>query len=338
MVHVIPLKTPTAAHDGHARPINLRTDLGQLADLMELAFADTMDSGGRAALQEMRALSRLGPGAAFLARMSELGRGVSLGYVWEEDGRIVGNVSIYPADWPTQFGMTYIVANVAVHPDYQGRGIARHLMNCSMRMIAERGGDRAILQVDYHNHRARHLYRSLGFVQERTFVTWRRSGYGEIPQPPQADVYIRRRRRSEWRQEMALAERVRPHAQGGLGWMRPLHVGLFQRGLWQNIKDFINLGHIERLVIVEQDTPDIVRGSAWVETAFGINARLTLMVDSAHRGIYDDILLNNIVKRYGRGVITCEHPLDDVVTDGTLAHYRFRRGRQTVHMRWEPDV
>lgn len=338
MVHVIPFKTPATAHNDHARPINLRTDLAQLADLMELAFADAMDSSGRAALQEMRTLSRLGPGAALLARMSELGRGVSLGYVWEQDGRIVGNVSVYPADWPPQFGLTYIIANVAVHPDYQGRGIARHLMHLSMRMIAERGGSRAILQVDHSNDRARPLYRSLGFVEERTFVSWRRSGYGEIPEPPPADAYIRRRRRPEWRQEMALAERIRPHAQGGLGWLRPLHIGLFRRGLWGSLKDFINLNHTERLVIVDRDTPDTVRGAAWIETAFGINARLTLLLEPAYRGIYDDILLNNIVQRYGRGVITCEHPLDDVVTCGALAHYRFRRGRQTVHMRWEPGA
>ena len=34
------------------RPVNVRTDLAQLADLMEITFHDTMDESGRAAIRE----------------------------------------------------------------------------------------------------------------------------------------------------------------------------------------------------------------------------------------------------------------------------------------------
>ncbi|MCZ7543814.1 MAG: hypothetical protein M5R40_09870 [Anaerolineae bacterium] len=43
------------------RPVNLRIDLGGIADLIEICFADQMDAQGRATVREMRALSRLGP-------------------------------------------------------------------------------------------------------------------------------------------------------------------------------------------------------------------------------------------------------------------------------------
>ncbi len=331
MVHIMP--SPQAATHNGSRPVNLRTDLAPLADLIELVFADTMDSSGRAALREMRTLSRIGPGVHMMAQMSEMTHGVSLGYVWEEDGRIVGNVSVYPATWPSSFGTTYIIANVSVHPDFRGRGIARHLMERSMQMIQGKGA-RAILQVDHDNHSARHLYRSLNFTEERTFVTWRRNSYGQVPDAPAEDVYIRSRRRSEWRQEMALAGVVRPQLAGGLGWLRPLHTKYFRRGWLQQINDFINLRGVERLVAVSQRDLETIRGSAWVETAFGINTRITLLIDPLYRGVYDDILLNNIIKRYGRGVVACEHPEDDVITSGVLARYRFNRQRTVVHMRW----
>ena len=83
------------------RPVNLRTDLVPLADLIEIAFADTMDSSGRAAVREMRTLSRLGPGLSVLLGMNDLAQGVGLGFVWIEDGRLVGNTSVYPTSLPT---------------------------------------------------------------------------------------------------------------------------------------------------------------------------------------------------------------------------------------------
>ena len=316
------------------RPVNLRTDLAPLADLIELVFADTMDSGGRAALREMRALSKFGPGLNVLARMNDMAQGISLGYVWVEDGQLIGNVSVYPASWPQSFGQTYIIANVDVHPDYRGHGIARQLMQQSMQMIASKGGKRAILQVDEDNTHARTLYKTLDFVDERTFITWRRSSSGVIPSPAQVDnAFIRHRRRSEWQRERQLAEEIRPQWQGGLGWMRPLHGQYFKRGFWRSLNDMVNLRGIERMVVEDSDRQ--YKGSLWIETAITGRTQLTLLVPNANRGIYDDLLLNNVVKRYGRSVLVCEHPADDVISAGVLKRYRFAQQRNVVHMRWD---
>ena len=103
-------KQPVPPKDG-LRPVNLRTDLAPLADLIELAFADTMDNSGRAAVREMRYLSRMGPGLNVLAGVSDLTQGIGLGYVWIEDARLIGNVSIYPANWPSDAGDAWIIAN-----------------------------------------------------------------------------------------------------------------------------------------------------------------------------------------------------------------------------------
>lgn len=58
------------------RPVNLRTDLAPLADLIELAFADSMDNSGRAAIREMRTLSRVAPGLGALLNVNEVAPGV----------------------------------------------------------------------------------------------------------------------------------------------------------------------------------------------------------------------------------------------------------------------
>ena len=125
---------------GGLHPVKLSRDLADLADLIEIAFADAMDDSGRAALREMRALSKMGAGLDMLGRLNDLAVGISHGYVWIADGKLVGNVSVYPADWPSQLGRAWIIANVAVHPAYQRRGIARRLMQASLEMIQRRGG------------------------------------------------------------------------------------------------------------------------------------------------------------------------------------------------------
>ena len=89
-VSVRPIVARPPAADG-VRPVNLRTDLRPLADLIELVFSDSMDSSGRSAIREMRFLSQMGYGLKLIARMNELALGISLGFVYIMDGKLVGN-------------------------------------------------------------------------------------------------------------------------------------------------------------------------------------------------------------------------------------------------------
>lgn len=321
------------------RPVNLRTDLAPLADLIELVFADSMDSNGRAALREMRLLSKWSVGLPLLAHINETATGIDLGYVWIEDGKLVGNVSVYPARWPAGLGGAWIIANVGVHPDYQRRGIARRLMHASMDMIRARGGKHAILQVDYHNYKAHDLYTQLGFVDERAFSLWRRSGSPRVPIPMQdLALHISHRRRSEWLIEYALAQRMRPMYQGGLGWLRPLHPSFFRSSVWRWLTDLVNLRRLERLVIRHPEDESLL-ASMWVESGFGAATRLTLLMDEPsrefHPAAYTEALISTAVRRFGPEVLTIEHPYEDDFTNAVLEHYRFIRQRTVMHMRWD---
>ncbi|MCB9455280.1 MAG: GNAT family N-acetyltransferase [Anaerolineaceae bacterium] len=336
MVSLNVSQNPSSVSDG-PRLINLRTDLYPLADLIEMAFADSMDSSGRAAIREMRALSRLGPGLNLLARANELAQGVSMGYVWVEDGRLVGNVSVYPTSWPKDQGKTWIIANVAVHPDYRQRGIATRLMDASLNMIRQEKGRRAVLQVDFNNANAIHLYQRLGFVEERTWTTWRRSWNDRSPVMPlhEKTLRIARRTRSEWAAEYALAKRLRPPDHGGLGWLRPLHPQLFRVPLQKRLMSWLSLRSLDRMVI--HDDHDALGAILWIERQLGAGGiHLTLMVEPQYQGYYDEVLLNAAVRRYGGAEnLLIEHPTDDEEAALLFRRYRFEPRRTLTHMHWE---
>jgi GNAT superfamily N-acetyltransferase len=337
---VVTLSLEQTSQSSGLRPVNLRTDLVPLADLIEIAFADTMDSSGRAAVREMRTLSRLGPGLGVLLGMNDLAQGVGLGFVWIEDGRLVGNTSVYPTSLPN--GFAWIIANVAVHPDYRGRGIASRLVQASLDMIRQRrrnGNSPAILQVEADNATAQHIYTRLGFVAERSWTQWRRSSTVRTPPPydyaTHKSIYITRRRPNEWRQEYALAQRLRPSALGGLGWMRPLHPSLFRRPLLKRLGDAISFRSIERLVI--RGDQDELRAVMWLESAFAASSvQLTLMVEPEFQGEYNEALINLAARQYSlRSALSLEHPTDDLTTAAVLQRYNFHAQRTLIHMHTE---
>ena len=55
------------------------------------------------------------------------------------------------------------INNIAVHPDYRGRGLSRQLMQRLIEMAAEKGVKELYLEVRTGNLIAQNLYRSLGF-------------------------------------------------------------------------------------------------------------------------------------------------------------------------------
>lgn len=329
-------QTSASSVDG-PRPVNLRTDLGPLADLIEVAFASTMDNSGRAAVSEMRALSRISAGLGVLSGLNDVAQGMRMGYVWIADGKLVGNVTVYPADGRGFDGKTWVIVNVATHPDYQRRGIAYHLMRASMEMIRERGGTKAILQVDADNPGARNLYLRLGFIEERAWTTWRRPSQYHKPAPFEQNIHITHRRADEWKAEYQLADYVRPAALGGLGWLRNMHPGYFRKGVWGQISDWFSFRSVERLIIRSEDQSSIL-ASLWIEnTLMSSASHLTLLVHPDYEGVYDEALLNTVVRRFGSAPISIEHPADRLTTSAILRRYQFAPKRDVIHMRWDID-
>lgn len=154
---------------GQIRPLNPRRDLVRVADLIELCFAESLDPDGQRYLKRMRQAGKSNRGRLFDShRFFE--NLTADGFVWQEDGDIIGNISLIP------FGSLarpiYLIANVAVHPDYRRRGIARALTLAAMEKAQSRRVRSIWLQVRENNSAAVHLYETLGFIERARRTTW----------------------------------------------------------------------------------------------------------------------------------------------------------------------
>lgn len=144
------------------RPFDLGRDLRPVARLIADAFADELDVQGEAALRELRVMGHMSGLIRLLSRSTGEFQDVFNGFVWIEDGRLVGNVTVQRA---ASGSGRWQIANVAVDPDYRGRGISRALMETALDYIDEMGGSWAVLQVRERNTIARGLYERMRFEE-----------------------------------------------------------------------------------------------------------------------------------------------------------------------------
>lgn len=155
---------------GPVRPFDVRRDLSRVADLVELCFNDTLDRDGQRYLQQMRSAAR-NPGylqwAGLLAERTSMPLS---GYVWEEGERLVGNLTLIP--YYSLGRRYYLIANVAVHPDFRQQGIARSLTSRAIAHARQRGAQSVWLHARQENAGALRLYHSAGFVERARRTTW----------------------------------------------------------------------------------------------------------------------------------------------------------------------
>ncbi len=180
----------------HIRPLDTRKDMLVVADLIEICFGSQLDPDGAAYLEHVRkaALDQR------LVRWSyAAGEMISYplnGYVCEKDGQVVGNLSIIPFYWKREW--YYLIANVAVHPDFRQQGIA-HSMTAKALEHLYRLPIRAVwLHVREDNLPARHLYDTFQFRERYMRDTWISSEMTANLDRPVPGVLIEPPRREDW--------------------------------------------------------------------------------------------------------------------------------------------
>lgn len=213
--------THSPTHEG-LRPLNARRDMRAVARVIETAFAGQLDANGRRMIRQMKTLGRFGWIGWLVAQLILPPAAYPLGFVWEQDETVVGNASLLPDG---RYPGRWILANVAVLPEYRHRGIARALVTSAIDLAARRGGLELVLQVDVRSEPAHRLYESLGFVTQTTRTTWWRSSDSRVPAEPETPAQIRPRRDEDWPQQFALARSLFPE---GLLWPSPLRADVFR--------------------------------------------------------------------------------------------------------------
>ena len=203
----------------HLRRMDPQRDLLKVTDLVEFCFAETLDPDGRRYLQHMRRVARSSRVGRWAAGISDPLIQRMMGYVWEEDGEPVGNLSLIPQPYKGQ--SQYLIANVAVHPDWRGRGIARALTQAALAQV---GDAHVWLHVRRENLPAVNLYQTAGFRTRGIRTTWRLEP--GAAGSPQADIRVRSQQRSDWELQREWLEELHPQAfrwyfSMPLDWLRP---------------------------------------------------------------------------------------------------------------------
>lgn len=266
-------------------------------------------------------LWRLNPGASKLA----------LGYVWEMDGRIVGNATVLT----TTTRGRYLIVNVAVHPDYRHSGIARQLMESAMDLVRARHGREIMLQVENDNEPALKLYRSLSFKDIGSVTTWRApsSRLREIPvsQGDEGAPFTRELRRKEWQEAYELD--LTAH-EPDLNWPDPLPTDAYRQGILRWFENALSGRRSETWAVADQD--GLLTGLASIWTDWAAPYRANLRVHPEWRGQLERPLLAKLVRRLRhlpRREARFDHPDDDNLVRQLLHETNFQPKRTLCHMR-----
>ena len=141
----------------HIRPLDPVHDMPEVLNLVELGFQTELDPQGWKMLKQMRQVYSPGNVAhSLVGPVTD-----TTGFVWEEDGHIVGNLSLRHAAPRSARGR--LIGNVVVHPEYQGQGIGRALMEKAIARAREHDANWVGLEVRADNAVAHTLYEHLGF-------------------------------------------------------------------------------------------------------------------------------------------------------------------------------
>jgi GNAT superfamily N-acetyltransferase len=221
--------------DPHIRPINIRHDLTAIADLIETAFAGQMDAEGRDYLHHIRQIAR-GIGSYLIDGNSpETSQFPFHGYLWEEDGRIIGNLTLIPVRKSRM--RTYFIANVAVLPEYRGRGIARRLTDRAIAHVKAHDGKRIYLQVRHDNLTAQHIYKTTGFEEFACRTNWVLSRNGRTHPSADPTIRVTRRYKTDWTQQKDWLISLYPPE---IAWNLPISLERLKPDLLGNIMSFLN--------------------------------------------------------------------------------------------------
>ena len=218
---------PVKANDHpNLRPLNVLRDLSAVADLIELCFSPTMDNDGQRYLSDMRRASHDDSFLRWASRMTETASLPLMGYVWEQDGQIIGNASLIP--FREKGKRIFLVANVATHPDHRRRGIGRALTESVMKQARDKKASAIWLHVRDDNYGAIKLYRELGFQEMARRTTWYANLDTRVPYPD-TDIEVVPRQPRFWPQQLDWLRRLYPD---GLSWYHAWNLKTFRPGLW----------------------------------------------------------------------------------------------------------
>jgi GNAT superfamily N-acetyltransferase len=314
------------------RPIDLNKDSRQILNLLDMAFGPIPRGRGQRMLITPSAMNT---GSLFGSRIGSYFGNVAPGFVWEEGGRIVGTLSLLEARKPGR----YLVANVAVNPQYKRRGIATGLMISTMDYIRSLGGHEVLLQVERDNDAANSLYsalnyRSLGEVNrwEATSIRLRL-----VASPANLDIHIRPASHRDAEAAFLLDRRCMPF---DLRWPNPPEPKMYEKSLWRRFSDLLNGRKMDIWVAdapLDRSRKRRMVGLAYIESEWSRPHEIAIRVPFEQKSRIERALLSTVVgkiKQNRSGRLRMSHPAqDDSMTDLLKeANFTVKRSLRVMHI------
>lgn len=145
-------------------PFDPARDLGAVARLLEESFREE----SAIAFSRVPLMRELGIFLWTLNYIPAFPENIS-GFVWLEEGRIVGNLTLTRDEgWSDR----YFISNVAVKREYRRKGIARQLVRAALDELQSQSARWALLNVRPTNPGAIQLYKEFGFQEIEMRGDW----------------------------------------------------------------------------------------------------------------------------------------------------------------------
>jgi predicted N-acetyltransferase YhbS len=281
-----------------------------------------MDADGQSYLRQMRRASHDESWLKWATASAENASSIPLtGYVWEQDGRIVGNTSVI--NFRHRNKRVALIANVAVHPSYRHRGIARAVTERGMNHAREHKADEIWLHVRPENADAVDLYSDLGFRERARRTTWNAEGDSTIP--PQTNVLPRLAR--FWPQQREWLNRLHPEE---LAWYRSWDFNSLAPGFWTWLYLLFVDINLRQWASVQADQPQAVL--SWTPNGARLEPLwLALPADASPQAVTSVLL--HARRELGRHKLVLEHPAGP--WDEAIRAAGFRVERTLLWMRAE---
>jgi ribosomal protein S18 acetylase RimI-like enzyme len=266
------------------RPFDVRRDLEQVANLVELCFADTLDADSKRYLNHMRNVAKEKSALGWITFIPELANLPLTGYVWQEDDQIVGNITLIP--YSVKGKRFFLIANVAVYPEFRRRGIARYLTLEAMAYARKYNAPSIWLHVRQENTSAFQLYERLGFVERTRRISWISSGEASLGSSKDFD-HFRPPERSHWKQQRKWLIKSYPPE---ISWHLPLRMSNLAPGILGTINRYFQNIYITQWAALNNNR---LQGAlSWQETSSHANALWLAVPPNVEPAIVTKLLIH----------------------------------------------
>ncbi len=261
--------------------LNKSTDLGQMADLIDLCFGQQMDPDGKRYLNYLRNLANeRRPLVASLSDSFSYATAID-GFVCKVKDRLIGNVNISP--YQDDKNKILFISNVAVHPDYRNQGLASQLIQQVIDFASQSKYSFLWLQVRKENEIAYRIYSSMGFMKWGIRDTWIKQSTSPRKDEKLPNLLITKRRLADWEKQAEWLRVIYPEE---IQWQLEICPSNFKPQIWQWLTNSITGRYFLHWSFVSQQ--QLVGVITW-QPSFHFADQLWL---AARNGFEDRIIAN----------------------------------------------